>query len=307
MADSYKGESAVTLDGGGIRAVVLPRRGAKIASLYSVAFGRELLWQIPGAAYASAAVPGGRFGPEDSSGFDDMFPTISACDYEDSPWNKAAMPDHGELWSMPWSFARLGAASVELSVHGRAFPYVFTKRIEARDSAIRIDYTLANLSDSRFSCIWAAHPLFATRPGMRIKVPSGCDSIINAFETPAMGKPGSRMPYPMHGSMDLSRVSTDTGACRKFYFADRLAEGWCSLVDPDSSMEIRLSFPAWQVPYLGIWVNEGGWADQNNIGIEPALGAMDSPPQAARYGMGNALEPRETKNWYLEIAPGTMR
>lgn len=181
------------------------------------------------------------------------------------------------------------------------FPYHCTKRIEVRSDSVRIDYAITNVSDSRFSCIWAAHPLFATSPGMYIRVPSSCDSVINAYETSSMGLVGSLLQYPLSGLRDLSRVSTATGTCRKFYFATKMSEGWCSLVDPSANTRVRLSFPVDRVPYLGVWVNEGGWAGQNNIGLEPALGAMDSPLQAATYGMSNELAPHETKTWYLEI------
>jgi len=38
------------------------------------------------------------------AGFDDMFPTINECFYEDYPWKGQKMPDHGELWSLEWKY-----------------------------------------------------------------------------------------------------------------------------------------------------------------------------------------------------------
>jgi galactose mutarotase-like enzyme len=300
--DFYKGERALFLDSGETRAIVLPERGAKIASLYSSTFKKELLWQIPSSEYSASPVHGGTFGPEDSSGFDDMFPTISACGYPQPPWLGRAMPDHGELWSLPWESHQRSASSADLSVKSLNFPFSFSKRIEVQGSILRIDYSVANHSDCFFHCLWAAHPLFVARSGMVLRVPQSCREIITAFETSEMGPIGSRWQYPRQGALDFSLIAVDSGRCRKFYFSSPVKEGTCSLVDPSAGMAIGLRFPPEQVPYLGIWVNEGGWAGQNNIGIEPAFGGMDSPVQAARYDMRSGLAPRETKNWYVEVS-----
>jgi len=110
----YKKARAVILQNDLLRAVVLPERGSKIASLVYRPLGRELLWQTAGEEYPPAkyADP---YGPEHATGFDEMFPTISPCWCEDFPWAGTAMPDHGEVWSLrgtmrsrtttwPWEF-----------------------------------------------------------------------------------------------------------------------------------------------------------------------------------------------------------
>jgi galactose mutarotase-like enzyme len=302
----YKGERAIFLGNSEIQVVVLPDRGGKIASLYSKPFDRELLWQTPGEKYSTSPLRGGTFGPEDSSGFDDMFPTILACNYSDPPWQDVVMPDHGELWSMPWECIQQNHNSVELSVQGRSFPYSFLKRVEIHGNILLMNYSVTNHSDHFFHCLWAAHPLFATRPGMVLTLPESCTSIVNAFNTEEMGPIGTRWAFPIDGSLDFTSIAADTGKCRKFYVSDVLTEGYCALVDPVAAFKLELRFPVERIPYLGIWINEGGWAEQNNIGIEPASSGMDSPPQAAQFGMGGGLLPWETRIWFLEIKSGLI-
>jgi len=86
---------------------------------------------------------------------------------------------------------------------------------------------------------------------------------------------------------------------QKYYFRDPVPEGWCSLDSDDLSVHLR--WPENKVPWLGIWVNEGGWSGQYNIGIEPATGGMDCPSLANKYNQSWSLGPRETKTWFLDV------
>jgi galactose mutarotase-like enzyme len=330
---TYKGEPALTLENHALKVVVLPRRGAKIASIYAKEPGRELLWQYPGEAYPPL-VPGSAFKPEDSSGFDDMFPTVNAEPYPFEPWARRPLPDHGEVWSMPWQLVtpRDEAQDIEtrgsltLEVEGRNFPYRLRKTLSLAGAALRVQYHVENLGSSPFPCLWAAHPLFATRPGMHISLSdankNACSRILVANPSEELGPQGTILDFPSasprRGGMavDLSQIGTDTGITRKFYFAKPLVRGEIFLQelqepqnpqDPlsgqGSGFRIAVRFPANKVPYLGIWVNEGGWAGQNNIGIEPATAGMDSPGIARKFGMEWILPPNGVQEWWLEIEP----
>jgi galactose mutarotase-like enzyme len=320
----YKGETALIMENHALKVVVLPHRGAKVASIYFKELGRELLWQFPGDVYPpvppldqaiASLMPGPVFGPADSSGFDDMFPTVNAENYPFVPWAGRPLSDHGEVWSMNWEAIQPDGEFPTFAVQGRNFPYRLQKTLCLAGAALRVQYRVENLGDSPFPCLWAAHPLFATRPGMRISLPmsnrDSCSHIIVANPSEELGPQGARHNYPdivpLHGGpmIDLSKIQMNTGHARKFYFAKPLALGEVSLDDPPSGdgsgFRVSIRFPADKVPYLGIWVNEGGWAGQNNIGIEPATAGMDSPGEARRFGMEWVLMPGGVKKWWLEI------
>jgi hypothetical protein len=65
-----------------------------------------------------------------------------------------------------------------------------------------------------------------------------------------------------------------------------------------------MSFPAEKVPYLGMWLNEGGYAGQYNIAPEPATAAMDRIDFSKMWGMGSVLAPKGSHEWHLAISLG---
>ena len=62
-----------------------------------------------------------------------------------------------------------------------------------------------------------------------------------------------------------------------------------------------MRFPKEEVPYLGMWLNEGSWADQYNIAPEPASAAMDRIDFSKMWDMGSSIGPFEKKSWHLAI------
>jgi hypothetical protein len=206
---TYKDVEAVILENDALRVKLLPDWGAKTASLVHKASGCELLWQNPEPAYRKttygAPYPEGEF-----SGFDEMFPTISRCFYEDPPWDGVEMPDHGEVWSLPWSCAEESGRAV-FRVEGVRFPYVLQKTVWLEGATLRSLYRLTNRSPFAFHFIWAAHPLFRAVPGMRFVVPSGMRQIVNSVPGPVLGGYGARHAFPRTADLDLSTAPPPDG------------------------------------------------------------------------------------------------
>ena len=87
------------------------------------------------------------------------------------PWKGIKIPDHGEVWSIPWDY-RIENNSVLLNVYGVRFPYRLERKIEfIKESSIRISYKAINLSNFDFKFIWAAHPLFNCNENTKIIIP----------------------------------------------------------------------------------------------------------------------------------------
>ena len=66
-------------------------------------------------------------------------------------------------------------------------------------------------------------------------------------------------------------------------------------------LNIGLAWPAETVPYLGMWVNEGGWFGQYNVAPEPATAAMDRVDAAKMWGAASTLSAGEFRRWWLAI------
>ena len=302
---TYKDVGAVILENDLLKVTVLPEWGSKTASIIHKPTGYELLWQNPEPAFRKTGY-GDPYPNGDKSGFDEMFPTISRCFYEHPPWEGTEMPDHGEVWSIPWRYS-LSKNCLDMRVEGIRFPYTLEKKVALKDNCLRHDYRVKNNGPAPFAFIWAAHPLFNTCPGMEFRVPEGMDSIITAVPGNPLGPYGREHPFPecldMEGNkLDLSHVpGRNEVGYQKYYFAEKVTEGWCELHHPDQDLTIRLSYPKEQVPYLGMWLNVLGWADQYNIAPEPATAPMDRPDASALWGAGCELQTSEDRSWYLEL------
>jgi len=236
-----------------------------------------------------------------------MFPTISRCFYEEEPWSGTEIPDHGEVWSLPWEY-ELSEKEVIFSVKGVRFPYALQKSVSLEESTLHQQYSVVNQSDADFDYIWAAHPLFNTSEGMKLIVPQDSHSIVNAVPSNRLGSYGRTYAFPDakldDGSIfDLSSVpKKNSSDYQKYWFLGKVKQGWCSLHNPHSRLNIDMNWPAEEVPYLGVWVNEGAWAGQYNIAPEPATGAMDRVDFSKMWGMGSLLKSGEIKKWRLSIS-----
>jgi galactose mutarotase-like enzyme len=304
-AGTYKETPAVILENESLRAAVLPGRGSKMASLVYKPLDEELLWQNPESQHAPARY-GASYGANEATGFDEMFPTISRCYYDGFPWAGTEMPDHGEVWSLRWEHA-IAPDHVAMQVRGVRFPYLFKKQVSLADGRVHIRYQATNLSDYDFDFIWAAHPLFRAAQGMQIVVPPGMNRIVNSVAGLRLKEYGKTHTFPVAELEDGTRLNlgvvprkNDYGY-QKYYFLGPATEGWCLLHDPARRLSIRLSFPVETVPYLGLWLNEGGWHGQYNIAPEPATAAMDRVDAAKLWGTGSVLKAHETRQWHLDI------
>jgi galactose mutarotase-like enzyme len=302
---SFKGEAAVILENDSLRAVILPEWGAKTVSLVHRPTRTETFWQNPAPAFARTGY-GDPYGKGEFAGFDEMFPTISRCFYESAPWSGSEVPDHGEVWSIPWESAE-GFDHVTFTVNGVRFPYRLQKTVSLQGDKLHARYTAENLSEHPLDFIWAAHPLFNATRGMKFIVPPELRSIINAVPGPVLGGYGEKYDFPSALRADGTTVRLDLVPARnetgyqKYWFAQKVTEGWCILHDPDRRLSIGMSFPADQVPWLGMWMNEGGFAGQYNVAPEPATAAMDRIDFSKMWDMGSVLKPGEKREWHLAI------
>ncbi len=166
----YKDIDCLILENGKLAVTVIPECGGKIQSIYDMEKKKEYIWQSPWEHFRKGQYDS-LFESGEFSGFDDMFPTVSECYYPSGPWKGTKVPDHGEVWSLPYDF-EIKDDSVVLSVNGVRFPYRLQKTLSFSDASIlRIDYKAFNLTGFDFDFIWAAHPLFNCNESMEIVFP----------------------------------------------------------------------------------------------------------------------------------------
>src|SRR5688572_3901321 len=121
MHSYYKNKESIVIESEALRAEFLADPGAKLVSLINKQAGYEYLVQREDKIYRDQPF-GGDYIKGECSGYDDMFPTIDKCDYENEPWKGVEMVDHGEVWSLPWRFVQTNGV-LEFLVQGIHFPY----------------------------------------------------------------------------------------------------------------------------------------------------------------------------------------
>jgi hypothetical protein len=316
-ATQYKDQPARTLASSRLAAQFLPGVGAKLCSLLYKPQDFELLVQRPDPAYRVAPYAGNYVTEGECSGLDDMFPTIDACYYERYPWAGAPLPDHGEVWTLPWDCeAEEGedGPALHFTTYGVRLPYRLEKWASIRDEImLHLAYRLTNLAAFDMDFLWAAHPMFVAEEGAELRLPAGIAKVVTAFSmTGSLGKHGDEYDWPVAAlpdgrKRDLRKLRPkSTCESDKYYIKGPMPEGWCCLTYPQSRLLLRLAFPVETVPYLSILPDEGAWQDMYMIFIEPATAAFDRPDVARLRGMGSVVQARATYEWHLDISVGPL-
>lgn len=319
----YKGFPAVLLRSAMLEIIVIPSLGAKAVSLRFLPTGRQWLWQDPTRPYRSG-VYGDDFAAYDISGFDECFPSIGECFYPDYPWKGAIVPDHGELWSLPWEY-KIEENSLHLQVHGVRFPYLFEKWLTfTAPGRCRIQYRVTNLSSFPFKYIWSAHPMFAIEPGMRIHLPGtprlykefGIGGRIGPDRGPGNGGYLSEhvWPFVVNASgeqEDLRDLDYPIPPVMDKVYADGLSSGWCALHNPRTGEYVSFAFSPSRVPRVGVCVDMGAWPFTGQpsywTALEPCTGCTDRLDVAILRGEHSVMETLATKEWTLNLVAGQMR
>jgi hypothetical protein len=301
----YKNKKSIVLENSRIQAEFIPECGGKMASLINRETGYEYLLQGTEELYQDQPFEG-RFVDGECSGYDDMFPTIDICHYQNQPWKGVTMADHGEVWSIPWKYSNY-EDTLNMWVSGIRFPYTLEKSVSfVSENTLRLDYTLTNLSAFNFDFLWADHLMINVEAGTQVKVPDDCIQAVSVL-TNREGKFGDIINWPYFIDKDGNSYRGDLIRSKKalgfekYYFNNRLTDGWCELNYPGNKNSLKISFPVRTVPYLGILMNEGGWNNLYHIIIEPCTVCYDRPDVAKKYKQVSTLEAMNTYKWYVEI------
>jgi galactose mutarotase-like enzyme len=292
---------------------VLPEFGGKIAS---IKVNRNELLQAPLAPVALRThdMP---FDAGDASGWDECLPSVAACTVPTAK-GPARIPDHGDLWRVPWREINGDSSEASLQLRARCFslPLELNRRLALSELRggyrLSLNYKLTNIGDKPVPWSWAAHPLFAVAPGDRILLPSSIKSLrVEGSGGSRLGKNGDTTTWPIAklasgGTADLSVAQTPDSGIGDKLFAGPLAphENWCALERPSAGVRIRFQFDPAENPYLGLWICYGGWPDrpgprQNCVALEPTTVPVDS--LALTGAWSRALDPGKSISWKLHV------
>lgn len=305
-------EENVVIGAGECTVALMPALGGKIASLR---VGTHELLQAP----LKPLAPRSRtmaFSDSDASGWDECLPSVADC-IIDTEGGAAAIPDHGDLWRVPWQVLDANADSTTMRANCFSLPLQLTRSILLTETTsgwqLQLLYSLTNLGAYAVPWLWSAHPLFAVDPGDRVVLPNQVHNVrLEGSAGNRLGVSGDSLTWPRNNGTDLARVSKPDTSVGDKIFAGPLGtteEGSCTLERLQAGLRLTVLFDPMLTPYLGLWLCYGGWPSEPGpkqfcVAPEPCTAPVDSLAKTGTWTRW--LDPGETFNWPMELTIDRM-
>jgi hypothetical protein len=259
---------------------VVPQLGAKIISLKNLRSGREWMWHPPGGSGLFANRPGDDFAQSPLVGADECLPTIAPC-----AWQGRNLPDHGEVWSEPWTVDTQAWANgiLKTSIRLKISPFEFERVVELQENEIRLDYRLTNAGSRPEAFLWAFHPLLNLQPDDQLELPGSTRALLNGatwVDTVPLA-----VPEKKYAKVFARPVSEGVVAIRNRTRGDRLEFAW----NPAENNT------------LGLWLTRGGWHGHHHFAIEPTNADTDALALAAGRNHCGLVPAADSVAWQIRL------
>ncbi|MDA0747975.1 MAG: hypothetical protein O2954_15750 [bacterium] len=306
------GIQGLKLDTDKFSLTVAPQLGGKITSLINKKTKREFLSRT-NIEYKKRSY-GDRFEDYERDGADECFPAVGAGSYPVFPWQGTPIPDHGEVWTLPWEH-QVKQNRLHMWVRGVRFPYLFERSISFETLArgekpfIRLSYTVKNESPYDMPFVYAFHPLFKVETRSKILLPAGTDLVAYSSTDDRLGPPMTKHAWPnvtdltLDKSYDRSVVRSSRNKEAEKLFTTRMEQGRCALQYPNGEF-IGFLFPAKKFPHLGLWFNEGGWNNLHHVAMEPSTSQVDRLDVAEGLRACGVVPANGEYEWDISIVIG---
>jgi galactose mutarotase-like enzyme len=306
-------EENVVIRVGDCSVTLIPALGGKIAS---VRVGSDELLQTPLKPYALRTHTMA-FSDADASGWDECLPSVADCTLTTEA-GTVSIPDHGDLWRVPWQILDVAVDSATLRANCFSLPLQLTRSLILSTTStgwrLQLLYSLTNLGACTIPWSWSAHPLFSVSEGDRIHLPKSIQSLLlEGSGSDRLGTRGDTVNWPVANTKDGSSADLTIAANPNSGIGDKLfatldssrGEDWAALERPSVGLRLTVRFDASLTPYLGLWLCYGGWPDQSvtkqvAVALEPATAPVDALASTGPWS--RSLEPGETFSWPMELA-----
>jgi len=266
-----------------VELAVVPELGARIISLKNVCTQREWMWHPPGGLKLFRNGLGDDFANGPLAGMDECLPTIAPCF-----WRNRALPDHGEVWSVPWTVDESAweGGVLKTSVRLKISPLKFERTIELRDNEVQLGYRLSNLGAQDEPFLWAMHPLLRLSEGDQLTLPASTRLQLN----------GNRW-------IDAVDSVVPEGNSAKL-FARPVQVGKAGICNRNTGERLEFEWDPAENNTLGLWLTRGGWHGHHHFALEPTNASCDTLALAAETGRCGIVKAGEVATWNVSLRVG---
>jgi galactose mutarotase-like enzyme len=273
---------------------ILPKLGAKVSSIIYKPQNFEILFQPTENRYSLPRYEDS-FEKYDTSGIDELFPNVEEGKYPFEEHLGKKLPDHGEIWSIPWK-CRIIDKSIVCTVMSIKFQYIFERKIHLKKNFITFEYSVKNIGNKKFRGFWTFHGLLAIDEKSELLL--NIDKIINVHDSKFLGNIGNICAYPIHKGYRVNKfLPKSSKNTEKFFLLSKIDKAGIIL----NNGRLKVIYDLKEIPFLGIWKNEGGFKKEYNCALEPSNGFYDSMEIVKKTGKYMEFLPDKKIEWKFSI------
>ena len=281
---NYKGVPSVAIETENFIATYLPTEGGKLASFISA--GKEYLVQGKADKFLHLDYDG-EFVDGECAGFDDMFPTVDLVTIKEGTRAGEYYNDHGEVARLSFSH-EISRNALKMKTVSKRLNYSYEKTVTVDEQGkLSIEYLIENLSSDEFNCLWAGHLLVAMPEGGKILTPFEFGDAVDLVSD-IKGKLGNRGDRLKLSSKEMLEFNKEPeNHCYKLYFPQKL-EGSFVGFSVNGGKTLFMEFSK-ELPYLGLWINDGSFFTRRSVGLEPCTAGYDTVYNAEEHGQKSVI------------------
>jgi galactose mutarotase-like enzyme len=291
---SVQGIDVVRLGNERLSVDVAPAVGGRIISLKSNATGYEFLWR--NARLPLVQLPAGsEYDPNFYGGVDELLPN-------DPPETigGVAMPDHGELWTLPLS-AKTDDGELFLRGELPLTGFSYERRISLLpgEAGLALQYRITNTTAQGKPFLWKLHAALNIAPGDRIDCPAQSAVVLD----PAWSrwKTRSAFAWPRVDG-DRADIIPPKDGTTDFLCLSGLTRGEMSWQSASKRRSFTYRFDPKVFPYAWYFASYGGFFDHYTAVLEPCTCRDTSVNEAYAAGACTFLKPGESLQTTVTIA-----
>ncbi|MCI0545112.1 MAG: hypothetical protein L0Z49_11820, partial [Actinobacteria bacterium] len=157
----------ISLSSDELGVLVAPSLGGRIVEVTDLGRARQWLWRNH---HQAVSAPDGSAGYDDvwQGGFEELFPN-------DAPesLHGVELPDHGDLWSVPWRIEDLTSETLSLAAMSVSGQTLVRKSMSVEGPNLAISYRMERLRDNPLRYLFKLHAAIAVDEHCRIDLPGG--------------------------------------------------------------------------------------------------------------------------------------